>query len=299
MANSVAHNRRRLSISIYINILALLLVASACSQMVPLSPSLSGHLLIVGSTALQPLASQAATQFEKAYPQVHVDVRGGGSLLGLQTATEQQADIGDSDVYADPVLYPEPNLIDHIVCIVPFTMIVNPNVPLTSLTQQAIVNIFTSGEPHNWNEFGGPDLPIIPVIRTDTSGTRASFLKYVLGGMSEQKGLRETASSSVMLDTVAHTPGAIGYMGLPSLDTSVHTLAIDGQIATVEAIAAGKYAFWGYEHMYTMSNNKNPVLPVFLQFMLSSTIQGQAQRMRYIPMAQVQVTATATPQRKR
>lgn len=299
MANSVFHNWRELPISIYINIIALLLVASACSQMVPSSPSLSGHLLIVGSTALQPLVAQAATQFEKDHPQVHIDVRGGGSLFGLQAATEQQADIGDSDVYADPVLYPEPNLIDHIVCIVPFTMIVHPDVPVTSLTQQAIVNIFTTGEPHNWNEFGGPNLPVIPVIRTDTSGTRASFLKYVLGGMSEQKGLRETASSSVMLDTVAHTPGAIGYMGLPSLNTSVHTLAIDDQTATVGAIVAGKYAFWGYEHMYSMSNNRNPVLPVFLQFMLSSKIQEQAQRMKYIPMTQVEVPATATPQRKK
>jgi phosphate transport system substrate-binding protein len=112
--------------------------------------------------------------------------------------------------------------------------------------------------------------------------------------MSEQKDLRQTASSHMMLQTVANTPGAIGYSGLPSLDTSVHTLAIDGQTTTAEAIAAGKYTFWGYEHMYTMSNNRNSVLVPFLQFMLTPTIQEQAKRMRYIPLTQVQVPATAT-----
>lgn len=43
--------------------------------------SLSGHLLIVGSTALQPLTTIEATLFEKTHPQAHLEVRGGGSLL--------------------------------------------------------------------------------------------------------------------------------------------------------------------------------------------------------------------------
>jgi phosphate transport system substrate-binding protein len=288
MANSVFHNWRAFSISLYISIIAVLLVSSACSQTLPSSSSLSGHLLIAGSTALQPLTSFAASQFEKDYPQVHIEVRGGGSLLGLDAITKQQVDIGESDVYADSALYPDPNLTDHIICIVPFSMVVNPDVPLSSLTQQDIVDIFTAGKPRNWRDLGGPDLPIVPVVRSDTSGTRASFLKYVLGGMDEQKNLLQGDSSMKVLDLVAHTPGAIGYLALSALDTSVHTLAINGQTATAEAIAAGKYTFWGYEHMYTMSNNRNLVLAAFLQFLLTPKVQEQAKRMKYLPLAQVQ-----------
>jgi phosphate transport system substrate-binding protein len=289
MAASVSHNWRAFSISTYINIVVLFLVFSACNQTTPSSPTLSGHLLIVGSTALQPLTSLAATEFEKDHPQAHIEVRGGGSLFGLDAVTSQQADIGESDVYADPTLYADPNLTDHIIGIVPFSMIVHPDVPLSSLTQQDIVDIFTSEKPHNWSEFGGGYSPIVPVVRSDASGTRASFSKYVLEGASEQKNLLQTDSSSMMLQVVTHTRGAIGYIALPALDTNVHTLAINGQTATAETISAGKYPFWGYEHMYTMSNNKNPLLTAFLQFMLTSTVQEQAKGMRYIPLTEAQL----------
>jgi phosphate transport system substrate-binding protein len=294
MANSVLHHWRAFPIAVHANMIVVLLVFSACSQTPPSAPLLSGHLLIVGSTALQPLTSLAASQFEKDHPQVHIEVRGGGSLFGLNAVTSQQANIGSSDVYADPALYPDPNLTDHIICIVPFSMIVNPDLPLSSLTRQDIVDIFTTGKLHNWSNLGGPDVPIVPVIRSDTSGTRASFSKYVLGGIKEQKNLLQIDSSHTMLHVVAHTPGAIGYSALPALDASVHTLAINGQAATARAIAAGKYAFWGYEHMYTMRNDRNPVLTAFLQFMLTSTVQEQAVRMKYIPLSQVQLPTTAS-----
>ena len=197
--------------------------------------------------------------------------------------------MGQSDIYADPVLYPNPNLVDHIVCIVSFTMIVNPDIPssVTSLTQQNIIDIFSTGKLRNWKDLGGPNLPIVPVVRADTSGTRASFLKYVLNGMSEYPLVHRTTASGTMLQTVANTPGAIGYVGLSYVDKSVRTLAINGQNATPQAIAAGMYAFWGYEHMYTMSDDRKPALEAFLQFMLTPVVQKQAQLMDYIPLAQV------------
>lgn len=288
MTHSASQKRRRFSLLIFINLFGALFLLSACGQAVsPEVSSLNGHLLVEGSTALQPLTTVAASLFQKRFPQVHIDVRGGGSLLGLDAVAKQQADIGQSDVYADPVTYPDPNLTDHIVCIIPFTMISNPDIPLSTLTQQQISDIFVTGKWHNWSQLGGPDLPIVPVVRSDTSGTRASFLKYVLNGGSERKQLMQGNSSSTVMNLVAHTPGAIGYMGLAYVNTSVHTLAINGIAATPEAIASGKYAFWGYEHMYTMSNNRNPVLIPFLQFMLTSTVQKQAKCMGYIPLDQV------------
>src|SRR5437899_708235 len=78
---------------------------------------LSGHVLAVGSTALLPLAAKAADLFHQAHPSVLLDVKGGGSVTGLNAVANHQADIGDSDIFADPVLYPDPNLTDHIVCV--------------------------------------------------------------------------------------------------------------------------------------------------------------------------------------
>ena len=269
---------------------ALALVLCACNTTVfQATPSLSGRLLIVGSTALQPLTTIAATLFEKMHPQAHLEVRGGGSLFGLNAVTGGSADIGESDVYADPTLYPNPNLTDHIVCIVPFAIIVNSAISLASLTQQQLTDIFSTGKLHNWQELGGPDLPIVPVIRADTSGTRVSFSRYVLGGAPLLPRMQNTNSSQAMVALVARLPGAIGYSALATLTPQVRTVAINGKQAASETIAAGTYAFWGYEHMYTLNTNQSTLLAAFLSFMVTESVQAVARRMGYIPLTQIQL----------
>jgi phosphate transport system substrate-binding protein len=254
---------------------------------------LSGHLLIEGSTALQPLVTSAAAAYRRLHPQVSLNVEGGGSVTGLNTVTSYKADIGDSDIYADPAQYPDPNLTDHIVCVIPFAMVANLDVPVRSLTAQQIIDIFSTGKIRNWDEVGGPDLPVVPVVRPATSGTRATFRKYILGGRDENGRLQKTDSSASILNVVAHTPGAISYLALSVANASVHEIAINNATATPENIANGSYAFWGYEHMYTMGDN-NPLVSSFLDFMLTPEVQNMAQAMHYIPIANMNPTTTSS-----
>ncbi len=251
--------------------------------------TLSGHLSIKGSTALQPLVAAAAQTFHRLHPQANITVAGGGSVNGLNTVTTNQADIGDSDIYADPALYPDPNLTDHIVCVIPFTMVVNPDVNVTSLTQQQIIDIFSTNTINNWSQVGGNDLPIVPVIRPSTSGTRATFRKYVLGGRDQNGQLLQTDSSQTVLSTVAQTPGAIGYLALSVVNSSVHIVAINGKAATPGNIANGSYTFWSYEHMYTLGTS-NQLAKAFLDYMLTPDVQNMAQHMGYIPVAKMQIS---------
>jgi phosphate transport system substrate-binding protein len=209
--------------------------------------------------------------------------------------TSNQADIGNSDLYADPAMYPDPNLTDHIVCVVPFAMIINPDVPLKALTSQQIIDIFSTGKIRNWSQLGGPDLNIVPVVRPTTSGTRATFRKYVLGGRDEggQIKLLHTDSSTTVRDTVAQTPGAIGYVARAYLNSSVHELGIGGFMATEQNIATGHYSFWSYEHMYTLGDT-NPVLKAYLDFMLTPTVQQLAQRLSYIPISEMKIPSVGS-----
>jgi phosphate transport system substrate-binding protein len=280
----------------YLNILipsvALVIFLTGCTSIgSTTSPTLSGHLLIAGSTALQPLIASAATSYQRQHPQVKIDVEGGGSVTGLTTVTSHKADIGDSDIYADPAQYPDPNLTDHIVCVIPFTMVAGPGVTIRTLTQQQIIDIFSTGKIRNWSQVGGPNLAIVPIVRPPTSGTRATFRKYILGGRDENGRLQKTDSSASLLDVVAHTPGAISYLALSVVDASVHEIAINNKMATPENIANGSYAFWSYEHMYTMGDN-NALLSSFLDFMLTPEIQNQAQNMHYIPIANMNLSTT-------
>src|SRR6266568_3142201 len=115
---------------IFFSSLAMMLLLSGCAISGSATTTLSGRISISGSTALYPLAQQAAKLFEQLHPDIHITVQGIGSIKGLQAVTARKVDIGTSDIYADPALYPDPNLTDHIVCVIPFAMIVNSDVPL-------------------------------------------------------------------------------------------------------------------------------------------------------------------------
>src|SRR5258708_20707643 len=100
----------------------MLLLFAGCAGPFDSTPApLSGHISVDGSTALQPLVSKAATRFQQTYPQVHIDLKGGGSLTGLKDVTTRKVDIGDSDIYTHPAPSPDPNLPDHLDRVTPFT----------------------------------------------------------------------------------------------------------------------------------------------------------------------------------
>ncbi len=246
------------------------------------STDTSEKVTIVGSTALLPLVAKAGDLYHQSHPNVQIKVTGGGSLAGLDAVMKQKADIAASDVYADPAVYPDPNLTDHIVCATSFAVIVDPGVTVTSLSTQQISDIFT-GKITNWQDVGGPNLPITLVIRPATSGTHVLFSKYILDGATESTNATSVDSSTAVLDTVAHTSGAISYVATTTVNSSVHTMNIDGVSPTVQTIQAGKYKFWGYEHMYTLQNGVNATTS-FLDFMKSPQIQQLAQQLGYIPI---------------
>jgi phosphate transport system substrate-binding protein len=95
-------------------------------------------------------------------------------------------------------------------------------------------------------------------------------------------------------DAVAQTPGAIGYLAASVVDSLVHVVAIDGQQPTQANIGAGRYAFWGFEHMYTLGDNGRAV-EAFLDFMLTPAIQRLAQQLGYIPIAAMQLADSSAP----
>ncbi|GCE25986.1 phosphate-binding protein [Dictyobacter alpinus] len=244
---------------------------------------LSGKLSISGSTALKPLVDVAAKEFMRQHPQVKITVDGGGSKKGLKNVNNKVSDIGDSDIYVDPALYPDPNMTDHIICVTPFVMIVNPGVKVTSLSKEQLIDILSSGKITNWNQIpGGNDQPIHPVVRPSTSGTRETFRKYVLGGADELVGTPlNVDDTNAVVNKVATTPGAIGYIGLSALKPTVKTVALDNFTPTAQTIGDGKYNFWSYEHMYTLGDN-TPLLTEFLAFMTSPAMQKKAHDLSYI-----------------
>ena len=220
--------------------------------------SLSGTITAAGSSALKPLADDAADSFLNDHPDVSITIDAGGSGEGLKQVSEGTVDIGNSDVAAEDKLdeTAAKELVDHQVCVVTMAPIVNKDVAeagVKSLTKEQLISIFT-GKTTNWKDVGGPDEDIVLVTRPESSGTRATFQKYALGGNEEASNTSmETDDSGVLLTNVKSTNGAIGYVALSYLtgDAGVETVAIDDVEPTLENTYSGKYPVWTFEHMYT------------------------------------------------
>jgi phosphate transport system substrate-binding protein len=265
--------------------------ASASETASASASELSGSFLASGSTALQPLVDQVSKKFMTTNTGVSIQVQGGGSGTGLTQVSEGQSDIGNSDVFASEKLdaAKAAELVDHQVAVVGIAAVVNPAVTVDNLTKQQLIDIFT-GKVTNWKDVGGNDQKIQIVNRPSSSGTRATFEKFALGQKTDdlQGSIQEDASGTVK-KLVGETPGAIGYLGLSYVDTSVKALKYEGVEATVDNVANGTYPVWAYEHMYT-KGEPNAAVKAFLDYMLTDEVQnGDVVELGYIPASKMQV----------
>ena len=227
--------------------------------------SLSGTITAAGSSALKPLADDAADSFLNENPDVSITIDAGGSGEGLKQVSEGTVDIGNSDVAAEDKLDADKakELVDHQVCVITMAPIVNEDVAkagVKSLTKDQLISIFT-GKTTNWKEVGGPDEDIVLVTRP---------------------GSMETDDSGVLLTNVKDTKGAIGYVALSYLtgDAGVETVAIDGVEPTLENTYSGEYPVWTFEHMYT-KGEPNEVVSAFLDYITGDKYGSQMEKLGY------------------
>lgn len=258
--------------------------------------SLSGTITAAGSSALKPLADDAADSFLNDHPDVSITIDAGGSGEGLKQVSEGTVDIGNSDVAAEDKLdeTAAKELVDHQVCVVTMAPIVNKDVAeagVKSLTKEQLISIFT-GKTTNWKDVGGPDEDIVLVTRPESSGTRATFQKYALDGNEEASNTSmETDDSGVLLTNVKSTNGAIGYVALSYLtgDAGVETVAIDDVEPTLENTYSGKYPVWTFEHMYT-KGEPNEVTKAFLDYITGDEYGDQMEKLGYGVASKMTVT---------
>lgn len=258
------------------------------------SSSLSGSITGSGASALLPLAKDAADKFKELHPEVSITLNGGGSGTGLKQVADGSVDIGNSDIAADTKLDKAvaDGLVDHKVCIVTMAPVVNKDIAATvkSLTKQQLTDIFTA-KITNWKEVGGPDEEIVLITRPSTSGTRALFKEFALGGAEEasNKSL-ETDDSGTLLQSIKDNKGAIGYVALSYLvnNQDVATVSVDGVAPTLENTYNGTYPVWGYEHMYT-KGEPNATVKAYLDFIMSDEYGKSMEAQGYGVTSKMQV----------
>ncbi|CAH0418268.1 phosphate ABC transporter substrate-binding protein [Periweissella ghanensis] len=258
------------------------------------SSEVSGKVLAVGSTALQPLAEQAGAQFQNDNPKASVEVQGGGSGAGLSQVAAGSVQIGDSDIFAEQGKSIDASkLVDHKVAVVGMAPVVNKDAKVKNVSQQQLIDIFT-GKITNWKQVGGADEKIVLVNRAAGSGTRVTFEQFGLKG-AKPKASQEQDANGTVQKIVATTPGAISYLAFSYLTgANLQALSIDNVKPTDANVVTNDWKIWGYEHMYTNGEAKGATA-AFLKYMVSPAIQnGLVKKLGYLPISDMKVTRDAS-----
>ncbi len=257
----------------------------------------AGSLALSGSTALAPLVQKVAAAYQSRCSSAHITVNLGGSKNGLNQVEAGSVGIGNSDIFS---LAGQGDLVDHQVSVVIFGVIVNAKLNITNLTTAQIKGIY-AGTYSNWNQVGGPNMPIVVVSRPASSGTRATFQQYILGGPEKVAGPSSltTDSTGTVVTNVAQTDGAIGYAATGSAkgNSGVTLISVDGNAPGHDMVESNTYKFWNIEHMYT-KGQPTQLAQALLDYMNSSDGQAAAAKLDFLPLSQMQSDAVKTHQPK-
>lgn len=191
-----------------------------------------------GSTSMEELAKGFSEAYgEKAGTTITVEL--GGSSVGFKNVQEGVSDIGNISRELKEEEKAE-GLTETVVAIDGITVIVNPQNKVADLTSDQLKKIFT-GEITNWKDVGGADGEIVVMGREAGSGTRGAF-EELLGVEDACKYAEELNETGAVKTKVASTSGAIGYVSMSAVDSTVTGIKVDGVEPTEENAKSGSYA---------------------------------------------------------
>lgn len=236
---------------------------------------LSGSVVIAGSTSVQPLSEELAAVFMDQYPEVSVEVQGGGSSVGVKSADNGVADIGAASRELKSS-EEELGLTTYVIAKDGIAVVINPDCAVEDLTLEKVKKIFI-GEITNWSEVGGADADIVVVSREEGSGTRGAFVeitkvedKDASGNKVDQTTVDALVqpSTGAVKQTVSNTPNAIGYISLGALDNTVKAVKIEGVDATDDNILSGTYKI-ARPFLYITKGEVSETAQTYIDFVLN------------------------------
>lgn len=219
----------------------------------------SSVVQIKGSDTILNASQAIVEEYMKTDKKARIAVTGGGSGVGIASLINKTADIAmasrnikSSEVEA---LKKEGINVEEVVLGYDgITVIINHGNHIKNLDKKTLAGIF-AGEITNWKELGGDDAKIVVLSRDSSSGTHAYFKEEILRG-GDSKSVVEYGqdtlympSNQAILQEVAKSKYAIGYIGMGYMNDTVDSLAVDGVKPTFETVADKTYpiareVFW-------------------------------------------------------
>jgi phosphate transport system substrate-binding protein len=188
-------------------------------------------LTLTGSTTVLPIAQAVADAYTKAHPEANIQVSGGGSGVGIQAIINKKVDIGMSSADVSAAQKAQDSNMNIItIAHDGIAIIVNPANTVQSISLAQVQQMY-SGNITSWSSLSGAGVSnsnnqIVLVGRDSSSGTRTYFDSSVMKGVNDSMSMHEDNSNGAVLQEVAQTPNAIGYISIGYLDDTVKALPI-------------------------------------------------------------------------
>ena len=198
----------------------------------------SGELALAGSTSMEKVCEALMEGFMEKYPNITVTTEYTGSGAGIESLNAGSVDIGNSSRHVKDE-EKEKGAVENVIALDGIAVITDKDNSVTDLSTEQLTKIY-KGEIKNWSELGGTDEVIVVIGRENGSGTRDAF-EELLEVKDACSYAQELDSTGGVLAKVASTPGAIGYVSLDVVDSSVISISLNGVAATEKNILAGQY----------------------------------------------------------
>ncbi len=167
-------------------------------------------------------------------------------------------------------------------------IIVHANNPISSLTDEQVVQIYT-GEINNWQEVGGKDAVITVVNKAEGRSTLELFLKYFQLNNSQVKADVIIGDNQQGLKTVAGNGNSIGYVSIGAAEYDIgegipiKLLPVGTVEATTQTVQNGNFPL---SRPLTLVTKKEPkgLSKEFIDFARSPAVHDLVEEQNLVPL---------------
>ncbi len=245
----------------------------------------SHKLILTGSSTVAPLVAEMGKRFEALHPGVRIDVQTGGSSRGVNDVRNRISDIGMASraLKAD-----ESELLSFTIAMDGISVIVNKNNPVTALSRQQIVDIYT-GKIVNWQNVGGNNSPITVVNKAEGHSTLDLFLHYFNLNNSDIKADVIIGDNQQGIKTVATVADAIAYVSIGSAEyeagheVNIKLLPLEGIAASVENVRNQTFPLSRPLNLITREQPSG-IIKAFIEFAGSEQVNDIIDGQYFVPV---------------
>ncbi|MFA9290188.1 MAG: PstS family phosphate ABC transporter substrate-binding protein [Solirubrobacteraceae bacterium] len=248
---------------------------------------------IKGSDTVLPIAQKEAENYMKDNPGKIISVVGGGSGIGITALADKTTDIASSSrkIRIDEKLKftsAGSSVKEVTIAFDALSVVVNPSNKISQLTKEQLEKIYT-GKISNWKELGGDDMKIVVYTRESSSGTYEFFKEKVLSGKNFASSALSLPATGAIVQSIAQTKGAIGYIGIAYDTPSVKQIKVSfnkGKTFIAPSIATAKDKTYPLTRplFFYYSPKSEALVKGFIEYVLSKKGQDIVTKVGFVSL---------------